>query len=191
MKTRGREGGKPLTCRALLLSALICAPAFAAPLSMQMGARHARLDFTADRLTGEGVDVQRVGRIWHGRIGGELAQLKKEVRRFLRVPGQTVASPLVSTTLYFVVFGFTLGGRASVEGIPYVVFIVPGLVFLGVANNSFLNSSSSLFITKIQGTVVDLLAAPLGPKELLLGFVSGAMTRGLLVGVLTWLAASL
>jgi ABC-2 type transport system permease protein len=120
---------------------------------------------------------------------GTRTLLSKEVRRFLRVPGQTVASPLVSTVLYFLVFGFTLGGRQAVDGVPYVVYIVPGLVFLGVANNAFLNSSSSLFITKIQGTIVDLLAAPLGPRELLLGFVTGAMARGLLVGVLTWLAA--
>jgi ABC-2 type transport system permease protein len=96
----------------------------------------------------------------------------------------------VSTTLYFLVFGYTLGGRQSqIHGVPYIAFIVPGLVFLGVANNAFLNSSSSLFITKIQGTIVDLLAAPLGPTELLVGFITGAMVRGLLVGVLTWLAA--
>jgi ABC-2 type transport system permease protein len=120
---------------------------------------------------------------------GTKTLLSKEVRRFLRVPGQTVASPLVSTTLYFLVFGFTLGGRQAVDGIPYVAYIVPGLVFLGVANNAFLNSSSSLFITKIQGTLVDLLVAPLGPRELLLGFVAGAMVRGLLVGVLTWITA--
>jgi len=120
---------------------------------------------------------------------GTKTLLSKEVRRFLRVPGQTVASPLVSTTLYFLVFGFTLGGRQAVDGIPYVAYIVPGLVFLGVANNAFLNSSSSLFITKIQGTLVDLLVAPLGPRELLLGFVAGAMVRGLLVGVLTWVTA--
>lgn len=120
---------------------------------------------------------------------GTRTLLKKEVKRFLRVPGQTVASPLVSTTLYFLVFGYTVGSRGEVQGIPYISFIVPGLVFLGVANNSFLNSSSSLFITKIQGTVVDLLAAPLGARELLIGFVTGAMVRGLLVGVLTWLAA--
>jgi ABC-2 type transport system permease protein len=120
---------------------------------------------------------------------GTRALLKKEVRRFLRVPGQTIASPLVSTTLYFLVFGYTVGSRGAVGGIPYISFIVPGLVFLGVANNSFLNSSSSLFITKIQGTVVDLLVAPLGPWEMLIGFVTGAMSRGLLVGVLTWLAA--
>src|SRR5258706_8791807 len=121
---------------------------------------------------------------------GTRTLLGKEVRRFLRVPGQTVASPLVSTTLYFLVFGYTLGGRqAQLDGVPYISFIVPGLVFLGVANNSFLNSSSSLFITKIQGTVVDLLAAPLGAPELLLGFVAGAMVRGLLVGALTWAVA--
>ena len=111
----------------------------------------------------------------------------KEVRRFLRVPGQTVLSPLISTTLYFAVFGVTLGGRMeAATGQRYLPFIVPGLVFLGLANNAFLNTSSSLFIMKIQGTVVDLLVAPLGPGELLLGFVGGGMVRGLAVGLLTW-----
>jgi ABC-2 type transport system permease protein len=75
--------------------------------------------------------------------------------------------------------------------VPYLSFIVPGLVFLGLANNAFLNSSSSLFIHKIQGTVVDLLVAPLGPAELMAGFIGGAMARGLLVGGLTYLVASL
>jgi ABC-2 type transport system permease protein len=120
-------------------------------------------------------------------VTGLRTLLGKEVRRFMRVPGQTVLSPLISTTLYFVVFGYSLGARVSdIDGIPYVQFIVPGLVFLGIANNAFLNSSSSLFIHKIQGTVVDLLVAPLGPRELLLGFVGGAMVRGLLVGTCTW-----
>jgi ABC-2 type transport system permease protein len=114
----------------------------------------------------------------------------KEVRRFLRVPGQTVLSPLISTTLYFVVFGVSLGARmVEATGAPYLPFIVPGLVFLGLANNAFLNTSSSLFIMKIQGTVVDLLVAPLGPWELLLGFVAGGMVRGLAVGLLTWVVA--
>jgi ABC-2 type transport system permease protein len=109
----------------------------------------------------------------------------------MRVPGQTVLSPLISTSLYFLVFGYSLSGRVNeVEGVPYLQFIVPGLVFLGLANNAFLNSSSSLFITKIQGTLVDLLVAPLGPLELLAGFIGGAMVRGLLVGGLTWLVAS-
>ncbi|ATB30575.1 ABC transporter [Melittangium boletus DSM 14713] len=117
--------------------------------------------------------------------------LVKEVRRFMRVPGQTVLSPLISTSLYFLVFGYSLSKQVhEVEGMPYLAFIVPGLVFMGLANNAFLNSSSSLFITKIQGTVVDMLAAPLGPLELLAGFIGGAMVRGLMVGVLTWAVAS-
>lgn len=115
----------------------------------------------------------------------------KEVRRFMRVPGQTILSPLISTTLYFIVFGYSISGRVhEVEGQPYLHFIVPGLVFLGIANNAFLNSSSSLFITKIQGTVVDLLVAPLGPGELMVGFIGGAMVRGLVVGLLTWIVAA-
>ncbi|MFO0595799.1 MAG: ABC transporter permease [Myxococcaceae bacterium] len=116
----------------------------------------------------------------------------KEVRRFLRVPGQTILQPLISTSLYFVVFAVTVGARqAEVNGVPYVQYIVPGLVFLGIANNAFLNASSSFFITKIQNTLVDLLVAPLGPAELLIGFISGAMTRGLMVGLLTWAVALL
>ncbi|REG33401.1 ABC-2 type transport system permease protein [Archangium gephyra] len=123
---------------------------------------------------------------------GMKSLLVKEVRRFMRVPGQTVLSPLISTSLYFLVFGYSLSGRVhEVEGVPYLQFIVPGLVFMGLANNAFLNSSSSLFITKIQGTVVDLLVAPLGPLELMAGFIGGAMVRGLLVGGLTWAVATL
>ena len=120
---------------------------------------------------------------------GAQTLLRKEIRRFLRVPGQTLASPLVSTALYFLVFGVAVGVRRDFGGVPYLHFIVPGLVFMGVANNAFANSSTSLFITKLQGTVVDLLAAPLGPVELLYGFVAGAMVRGVLVGVLTWVVA--
>jgi len=117
--------------------------------------------------------------------------LYKEVTRFMRVPGQTVLAPLISTSLYFVVFGAMAGALRTVEGVPYRTFIVPGLVFLGIANNAFLNSSSSLFITKIQGTVVDLLAAPLGPLEILFGFITGAMIRGLAVGLLIWLTSAI
>jgi ABC-2 type transport system permease protein len=116
----------------------------------------------------------------------------KEVRRFMRVPGQTVLSPLISTTLYFIVFGYSISSRVhEVEGVPYLPCIVPGLIFLGIANNAFLNASSSLFITKIQGTVVDLLVSPLGAGELMAGFIGGAMVRGLVVGGLTWVVAAI
>ncbi len=116
--------------------------------------------------------------------------LAKEVRRFLRVPGQTLLSPLVTTTLYFVVFGWSLGARLQdVEGVPYARFIVPGLVTLGVVTNAYLNSASSLFVMKLQGTVVDLLVTPLSHAEVLAGFVAAAVLRGLLVGAVMWLVS--
>ena len=117
---------------------------------------------------------------------------RKEVKRFLRVPGQTVLSPLITTALYFLVFGYSLGGRLrEVDGVSYSRFLVPGLVMLSLINNSFLNTSSSLFIMKLQGTVVDLLVTPLSYLEILGGFVGAGCTRALLVGVLTWGTAAL
>ena len=117
---------------------------------------------------------------------------RKEVKRFLRVPGQTILSPLITTALYFIVFGWSLGARLrEVEGVPYIRFLVPGLVMLGIINNAFLNTSSSLFILKLQGTIVDLLVTPLSYLELLTAFVAAGATRALLVGGLTWATAAL
>jgi ABC-2 type transport system ATP-binding protein len=117
---------------------------------------------------------------------------RKEVKRFLRVPGQTILSPLITTALYFIVFGWSLGGRVrEVEGVPYMRFLVPGLVMLGILNNAFLNTSSSLFIMKLQGTIVDVLVTPLGYLEILGAFVAAGTTRALLVGTLTWVTAAL
>ena len=116
----------------------------------------------------------------------------KETRRFLKVPGQTLAQPVVTTTLYFLVFGFALGGRVrEVDGVAYTRFIVPGLVLLTITQNAFLNTSSSMFIAKMQGTIVDLLVAPLGVADLLLAFVSAAMVRALMTGALVWIIAGL
>jgi ABC-2 type transport system permease protein len=114
----------------------------------------------------------------------------KEVRRFMRVPGQTVLSPLVTTTLYFLVFGYSLGSRLrDVDGVAYARFIVPGLVTLGVVTNAYLNTASSLFVMKIQGTITDLLVAPLSYGEILAGFVGAAVLRGVLVGGVMWLVS--
>jgi ABC-2 type transport system permease protein len=116
----------------------------------------------------------------------------KETRRFLRVPGQTLAQPVITTALYFLVFGFALGGRVrEVDGIPYVRFIVPGLVMLSLIQNAFLNTASSMFIAKVQGTIVDLMVAPLSVKELLIGFTVAAVLRGLMVGAIVWLVAAI
>jgi ABC-2 type transport system permease protein len=115
----------------------------------------------------------------------------RETRRFLRVPGQTVAQPVVTTTLYFLVFGFALGGRArEVDGVTYLRFIVPGLVMLSLITNAFLNTASSMFIAKVQGTIVDLLVAPLSVGELLAAFVAAAVVRALMVGVIVWIVAA-
>ena len=117
---------------------------------------------------------------------------RKEVRRFLRVPGQTLLSPVITTVLYFVVFGWSLGGRLrEVHGVPYARFIVPGLVALGVVTNAYSNSASSLFVMKLQGTVVDLLVSPLTYGEILWAFVSASVLRGLLVGAVMWAVAGL
>jgi ABC-2 type transport system permease protein len=111
----------------------------------------------------------------------------KEVRRFLRVPGQTLLSPVVTTVLYFVVFGWSLGGRLrEVEGVPYARFIVPGLVALGVVTNAYSNTASSLFVMKLQGTMVDLLVSPLGYGEILSAFIAAGVVRGLIVGGVMW-----
>ena len=118
--------------------------------------------------------------------------LSKEVRRFLKVPGQTIGQPVVTTSLYFLVFGYALGTRVrEIDGVPYGRFIVPGLVLLALIQNAFLNTSSSMFIAKIQGTVVDLLVAPLGVVELLGGFVLAGVLRGMLVGGVVYLVAGL
>ncbi len=115
----------------------------------------------------------------------------KEVRRFMRVPGQTVLSPLVTTSLYFLVFGWSLGGRLrEVEGVPYARFIVPGLVMLGAITNAFLNTSSSIMVMKLQGTMVDLLVSPLSYGEILGSFVGAAVVRGMMVGAVVWLVAA-
>ncbi len=117
---------------------------------------------------------------------------RKEVKRFLRVPGQTILSPLITTALYFIVFGWSLGGRLrEVEGVPYIRFLVPGLVMLGIINNAFLNTSSSMFIMKLQGTIVDLLVTPLTYLEILTAFIAAGTTRALIVGGMTWATAAL
>ena len=116
----------------------------------------------------------------------------KEVKRWWKVWLQTVLSPLVTTSLYFLVFGVALGSRLrEVEGVPYVQFVVPGLIMLAMISNAFLNTASSLFQSKINGTIVDLLVAPLGAVEIVLAYVGAAMLRAFLVGVLVYCVAAL
>ncbi len=116
---------------------------------------------------------------------------EKEVRRFLKVYFQTVMAPVISTLLFLFVFMQAFGSnRPAVGDVSYIVFLAPGLIMMAILNNAFANSSSSLIIGKVQGSLVDVLMAPLSPKELTIGFVAGAATRGLLVGLVTALTSA-
>ena len=113
----------------------------------------------------------------------------KEVRRFFKVQMQTVWAPAVTTMLFLVIFTVALGreGR-TVLGAPFADFLAPGLIVMAMLQNSFANSSFSLLVGKIQGTIVDYLMPPLSTGELIAGLVGAAVTRAFLVGGAVWLA---
>ncbi|WP_281300594.1 MULTISPECIES: ABC transporter permease [unclassified Iodidimonas] len=109
---------------------------------------------------------------------------EKEVRRFLKVWMQTIGAPAVQAILFFVIFAVVLGGSDRVTtSVAYTQFLAPGLIIMALLQNSFANTSSSLIIAKVQGTIVDVLMPPLSPGELSLGFVAGGVTRGLVIGL--------
>ena len=113
---------------------------------------------------------------------------RKEVQRFLKVFTQTIAAPVVTTLLFFAVFSLALGGVVRTIGdVAYLEFLAPGLVMMAMAQNAFANTSSSVIIAKIQGNIVDVLMPPLSALELALGYVAGGVTRGVLVGFVTYL----
>lgn len=110
----------------------------------------------------------------------------KEVRRFLKVAFQTIFAPVISTLLFLIVFTQAFGAdRPAIGGVAFIEFLAPGLIMMSVLTNAFTNSSSSLIISKVQGSIVDVLMPPLSPSELAVAFVAGAATRGLLVGFVT------
>jgi ABC-2 type transport system permease protein len=114
---------------------------------------------------------------------------KKEVRRFMKVVFQTVLAPVVTTLLFMTVFSVAFAeARPLIGGIPFAEFLAPGLILMGVLNNAFANSSSSLLVSKVQGNTVDFLMPPLSPLELQIAFIGGAVTRGVVVGLATALA---
>lgn len=117
--------------------------------------------------------------------------MAKEVRRFIKVAFQTIFAPLISTVLFLVVFIQAFGAaRADIHGVPYVEFLAPGLIMMAILTNAFANSSSSLIIGKVQGSIVDILMPPLSAAELTVAFVVGAAARGLLVGFVTALTSA-
>ncbi len=110
----------------------------------------------------------------------------KEIDRFLKIPGQTLIAPVVTTLLFYIVFAFALGGgQRSIGGISYLSFLAPGLAMMSMAQNAFANTSSSLVISKVHGNIVDVLMPPLSPFELTIGYMVGGLVRGVGIGILT------
>ncbi len=109
---------------------------------------------------------------------------EREIRRFLNVWAQTLAAPLVTAGLFLLIFALAVGPqRGDVMGVPFVTFVAPGLLMMTVIQNAFANTSSSIVSAKVQGNIVDTLMPPLSPLELVMGYVTGGIARGLFVAV--------
>jgi ABC-type multidrug transport system ATPase subunit/ABC-type multidrug transport system permease subunit len=129
---------------------------------------------------------QRESGLW-----GTWTLFKKEMHRFLSIAGQTVISPILTTMLWYLVFGYSLGDRLDeINGIPYTDFLVPGLVMMAIITNAFLNSGFSFFIGKVHGTVVDLLVSPLRPWQIALAYTAASVVRAVAVGTVIWAVAA-
>ena len=108
-----------------------------------------------------------------------------EMTRFFRTLAQSFISPVISTSLYFVVFGSAIGSRISeVEGIPYGAFIVPGLIMLTVMTQATSNASFGIYFPKFIGTVYELLSAPVNFLEITIGYVGAAATKAMFIGLI-------
>ena len=115
-----------------------------------------------------------------------------ELSRWFRTLGQSIASPVISTSLYFVVFGAAIGSRmGSIDGVTYGAFIIPGLVMLNLLNESISNASFGIYMPKFSGTIYEVLSAPVSATEVVLGYVGAAATKSVLLGLLILATARL
>jgi ABC-2 type transport system permease protein len=108
-----------------------------------------------------------------------------EMARTWRTPLQSIASPVISTSLYFVVFGAAIGSRMTeIEGVSFGAFIVPGLIMLTLLTQSVSNASFGIYFPKFLGTIYELLSAPVSAMEIVLGYVGAAASKSIILGVL-------
>jgi ABC-2 type transport system permease protein len=115
-----------------------------------------------------------------------------EMARFGRTVWTSLATPVITTSLYFVVFGSAIGAKmGSVSDIPYGAFIVPGLMLLAIFSESILNASLGIYMPKFTGTMYELLSAPLSPIETVLGYVGAATTKSVIIGLVIFATAHL
>ncbi len=125
---------------------------------------------------------------WHG----IWAIYRFEMARTFRTITQSIASPVLSTSLYFVVFGAAIGSRmGAVDGVSYGAFIIPGLLMLSLLNESISNASFGIYMPKWVGTIYELLSAPISPLEIVIGYVGAAATKSIMLGVLILVTARL
>ncbi len=115
-----------------------------------------------------------------------------EMNRTRRTLMQSVISPVLSTSLYFIVFGTAIGSRmGEIDGISYGAFIIPGLLMLSLLSESISNASFGIFFPKFSGTIYEVLSAPVSPFEIVAGYVGAAATKSLIIGALILLTARL
>lgn len=117
---------------------------------------------------------------------------KFELHRTWRTIMQSIASPVISTSLYFVVFGSAIGSRmVEIDGVSYGAFIIPGLVMLALLTESISNASFGIYFPKYNGTIYEILSAPISMREILLGYVGAATTKSVIVGSIILITANL
>lgn len=115
-----------------------------------------------------------------------------EMARWKRTLWQSVVAPVITTSLYFLVFGSAIGGRMSaMDGVPYGNFIVPGLILLSVLTQSIFNASFGIYFPKFTGTIYEVLSAPISPIETVLAYVGAAVTKSVLLALITLATATL
>ena len=115
-----------------------------------------------------------------------------ELHRTWRTLFQSIASPMISTSLYFIVFGSAIGSQmAMINGIPYGAFIVPGLILLTLIGESIANASFGIYLPRFTGTIYELLSAPVSYVEVVLGYVGAAATKSILLGLIILATAGL
>jgi ABC-2 type transport system permease protein len=120
------------------------------------------------------------------------AIFKFEMARWFRTLGQSLLSPVLSTSLYFIVFGSAIGSRmVAVDGVSYGAFIVPGLIMLSILTESVSNASFGIYMPKWAGTIYELLSAPVSPMEAVCGYVGAAATKSVIIGLVILATARL
>jgi ABC-2 type transport system permease protein len=123
---------------------------------------------------------------------GVLAIYQFEMHRFTRTVWQSIVAPVISTSLYFVVFGAAIGSRLSqVDGVSYGAFIVPGLIMLSLFTQSLSNASLGIYFPRFTGTIYEILSAPVSPVEIVIGYVGAAASKSILIGLITLGTAAL